>query len=109
MHRTVDNLWENLPTGPPIERDAAQSKRPEVQQPAPTQQPMRAGVKPAQQRNPNGDQKKVRRQMTRQSAASTSTSSSTPSSMTEENAMTAQPTEADLLTRLAAATTLAEQ
>src|SRR4051794_21255644 len=92
-----DNLWGNLD---PV--TGAASKRPSIAD-APTRQPMKAGIKPAQQKAPSGDQKKHRRQMNKKADQ---TSSTTP---TKESTMTAQPTEAELLQRLAAATTLTEQ
>lgn len=88
------DMWDNLdsPEGL-IRSEGAQSKRPTDD--APTRQPMAAGLKPAQRKQPTSDQKKHRRQMAKNAH--------------EEITMTGQPTEADLMTRLAAATTLVEQ
>ena len=58
-------MWDNFP-GPGLSAEGARPKRPE--QDAPTKQPMRAGIKPADRKQPTGDQKKVRRQMSRQAA-----------------------------------------
>lgn len=56
------DLWDGLPS-----REAASSKRPDLQQHR-SKEPMRAGIKPAQQKHPTADQKRIRRQMTRQAA-----------------------------------------
>lgn len=60
-------MWEHFPDG--LSAEGAKSKRPVVD--APIQQPMRANLKPAQQRKPSADQKRVRRQMARQAAEDT--------------------------------------
>lgn len=153
----MDDLWGNLE---PV--TGAASKRPGNLHDAPTKQPMKAGIKPAQQKSPNGDQKKHRRQMGKKASGTvcpqcgtagdivehgdhyqcnhcgfeftgdgaewtnpglsphpdhvshlTSSNQQDTSSATKESTMTTspngQPTEADLLTRMAAATTLTEQ
>jgi hypothetical protein len=54
-----DNLWANLE---PV--SAAASKRPSMAD-QPSKQPMKAGIKPAQQKAPTADQKRHRRQMSK--------------------------------------------
>lgn len=80
----MDNLWDNLKPEDALAVTAAQSKRPAAD--APTQQPMRAGIKPAQQRKPSGDQKKVRRQMARNAAKAGDTCSVCDKAITESEA-----------------------
>lgn len=94
-----DSLWDNLGDAEPAQHTSAQSKRPTSVEDAPVQQPMKAGLKPAQRKAPSADQKKHRRQQAKQAA----------SPSTKESATMTQPTEEELLTRLAMATTLAEQ
>lgn len=70
---------------------------------APSQERMRASVRPADRRNPSTDEKKARRQQAQQAKKTAS----------EESSMTTtpdtQPTEASLLHRMATATSLDEQ
>jgi hypothetical protein len=58
-------MWDDIAPG--LSTEAAKPKRPEVD--APTQQRMKADIRPAQQRKPTADQKRVRRQMARQAGA----------------------------------------
>lgn len=62
-----DSLWSNLDPAEPVVHEAAQSKRPVSDEDAPRQQPMKAGLKPAQRKAPTADQKKHRRQMSKSS------------------------------------------
>lgn len=88
----AESLWDHVEMDG-LDATAAKSKRPELQD-TPQHERMRAGIKPAQQKAPSSDQKKVQRQQARTAE--------------KESEMT-QPTEADLLNRLATATTLTDQ
>lgn len=60
-------MWDEIPASEGLTAEAAKPKGNRAPD-APTRQPMKAGVKPAQQRKPNGDQKRHRRQMARQAS-----------------------------------------